>query len=56
MEERLLPPRQAVVAFFARVPLAHPRTEWVAFDDALGRVLAEPIVADRRSIRPRSAR
>ena len=44
--ERLLPPRQAIVAFFARVTIAPPRIERVALDEALGRVLAEPIVAD----------
>jgi molybdenum cofactor synthesis domain-containing protein len=44
--ERLLPPHQAIVAFFARVTIAPPSTERVALDDALGRVLAEPIVAD----------
>lgn len=45
MEERLLPPRQGVVAFLTRVSLAPPRTEPVALEDAFGRVLAEPIVA-----------
>jgi len=44
--ETLLPPRQALVAFFSRVTLAPPQTERVELDDALGRVLAEPIVAD----------
>lgn len=44
--ERLLPPRQAIVAFFSRVNVAPPGIERVPFDDALGRVLAEPIVAD----------
>ncbi len=44
--ETLLPPRQAIVAFFTRVTLAPPRVERVALDDALGRVLAKPIVAD----------
>lgn len=42
-----MPPRQAIVAFLTRVPLASPQTEWVALEDALGRVLAEPIVADQ---------
>ncbi len=44
--ETLLPPRQAIVAFFSRVTTAPPQVERVALDDALGRVLAEPIVAD----------
>ncbi len=44
--ETLLPPRQAIVAYFARVTIAPPRIERVALDDALGRVLAEPIAAD----------
>jgi molybdopterin molybdotransferase len=44
--ERLLPPRQAIVAFFARVAVTPPATERVVLDEALGRVLAEPIVAD----------
>ncbi len=44
--EALLPPRQAIVAFFTRVTLAPPRVERAPLDDALGRVLAEPIVAD----------
>lgn len=43
--ETLLPPRQAIVAYFTRVTIAPPQTERVALDDALGRVLAEPIVA-----------
>jgi molybdenum cofactor synthesis domain-containing protein len=45
VEERLLPPRQAVVAFLTRVALAPPGVEWVALEDARGRVLAEPIAA-----------
>jgi molybdenum cofactor synthesis domain-containing protein len=45
-EEKLLPPRQAIVAFFSRVALAPPGTERVALESALGRVLAEAIVAD----------
>lgn len=45
--ERLLPPRQAIVAFFARVTVAPPQTELIALDEALGRVLAEPIAADQ---------
>ena len=44
--ERLLPPRQAIVAFFARVTISPPQIELVSLDEALGRVLAEPIVAD----------
>lgn len=44
--ERLLPPRQAIVAFLARVPIAPLGTEHVALEEALGRVLAEPIAAD----------
>jgi len=42
----LLPPRQAIVAFFARVTPAPPQLERVAFGDALGRVLAQPLAAD----------
>lgn len=42
----MLPPRQAVVAFFARVTLPAPAVERVAFGDALGRVLAQPLAAD----------
>ncbi len=45
-DERLLPPRQAIVAFFARVAIALPQIERVSLDEALGRVLAEPIAAD----------
>ena len=44
--ETLLPPRQAIVAYFTRVTNAPPQMERVALDDAFGRVLAEPIVAD----------
>ena len=44
--ERLLPPRQAIVAFFARVTIAAPRSEMVGLEESLGRVLREPIVAD----------
>jgi len=44
--ERLLPPRQAVIAFLSRVNVAPPSVERVPFDEALGRVLAEPILAD----------
>jgi molybdenum cofactor synthesis domain-containing protein len=45
--EKLLPPGQAIVAFFSRVAVALPEIEHVALDDALGRVIARPIVADR---------
>ncbi len=41
-----MPPRQAIVAFFSRVNVAPGPVERVALDDALGRVLAEPVVAD----------
>lgn len=44
--ERLLPPGQAIVAFFARVTVATPAIQRVALGDAPGRVLAEAIVAD----------
>jgi molybdenum cofactor synthesis domain-containing protein len=44
--ETLLPPHQALVAYFSRVTVTPPRVECVALDDALGRVLAEPVVAD----------
>jgi molybdenum cofactor synthesis domain-containing protein len=42
----LLPPRQAIVAFFTRVPIAPLGVERVALEHALGRVIAEPIAAD----------
>lgn len=45
--ERLLPPRQAIVAFFSRVAVRTTGVEHVALDDALGRVLAESIAADQ---------
>ena len=45
--ERLLPPRQAIVAFFSRVALQTTRAEHVSLDAALGRVLAESIAADQ---------
>jgi molybdopterin molybdotransferase len=45
-EAQLLPPRQAIVAFFSRVALAPPGVERVPLDAALGRVLAEPAAAD----------
>ena len=44
--ERLLPPRQAMVAFFSRVTISPPQIEFVSLDEAVGRVLAEPIAAD----------
>jgi molybdenum cofactor synthesis domain-containing protein len=44
--ETLLPPRQAIVAFFGRVAFEPPRAERVDLDHAQGRVLAEEIVAD----------
>jgi molybdenum cofactor synthesis domain-containing protein len=44
--ETLLPPRQAVVAFLSRVAIAPFETEHVALENALGRVLAERILAD----------
>ena len=44
--DALLPPRQAIVAFFSRVNVTPGPVEHVALDDALGRVLAEPVVAD----------
>lgn len=44
--ESLLAPRQAIVAYLARVALAAPAIERVSLDDALGRVLAQPILAD----------
>jgi len=45
--ERLLPPRQAIVAFFSRVAIHTTAVEHVSLDDALGRVLAESIAADQ---------
>ncbi len=45
-DESLLAPHQAIVAFFARANLAGPTIEHVSVDDALGRVLAQPILAD----------
>lgn len=44
--ERLLPPHQAIVAYFSRVALAPPASERVSFEDSFGRVLARPIEAD----------
>jgi molybdenum cofactor synthesis domain-containing protein len=45
-DESLLAPHQAMAAFFARANLAGPATERVAVDEALGRVLAQPVLAD----------
>jgi molybdopterin molybdotransferase len=45
-DESLLAPHQAMVAFFARANLAIPAIERVSVDDALGRVLAQPVLAD----------
>jgi len=43
--ERLMPPQQAIVAFLGRVAIPTPAIERVELDDALGRILAETIVA-----------
>jgi molybdenum cofactor synthesis domain-containing protein len=45
--ERLLPPRQAIVAFFSRVAIQTMPLEHVSLDAALGRVLAESVAADQ---------
>src|SRR5581483_9021523 len=45
--ERLLPPRQAIVAFFSRVTIGTMPVEYVSLDAAPGRVLAESIAADQ---------
>ncbi|HVA32523.1 MAG TPA: molybdopterin molybdotransferase MoeA [Candidatus Baltobacteraceae bacterium] len=44
--EKLIAPRQAVVAFLSRVAIAAPQIERVPIEDAYGRVLAETIEAD----------
>ncbi|MGA8535472.1 MAG: molybdopterin molybdotransferase MoeA [Candidatus Tumulicola sp.] len=44
--EKLLAPRQALVAFFSRVRLVPPSIERVSLDDAFGRVLARDVYAD----------
>jgi molybdopterin molybdotransferase len=44
--EKLLAPRQALVAFLSRVRLASPSIERVSLDDAFGRVLARQVDAD----------
>jgi molybdopterin molybdotransferase len=45
-EEKLVAPRQAIVTFFSRAIVPPLRTERVPFENALGRVLAEDVVAD----------
>jgi len=45
--ERLLPPRQAIVAFFSRVAIQTTPVEHVSLDASLGGVLAESIAADQ---------
>jgi molybdenum cofactor synthesis domain-containing protein len=56
MEESLLPPRQAIVAFFTRVAVPSPEVESVALEESLGRVLARGIaVEDDIPAAPRSA-
>jgi molybdopterin molybdotransferase len=45
-ENALLSPEQALELFFGRVNLIPPRREHVVLEEALGRVLAEPILAD----------
>ena len=47
LEENLLSPADAIAAFFERVTLAAPASEFVTLDDAHGRILAERIDADR---------
>jgi molybdenum cofactor synthesis domain-containing protein len=44
--ENLLSPAEAVAMFFARAALVAPRVEFVALDDAYGRVLARRIDSD----------
>jgi molybdenum cofactor synthesis domain-containing protein len=44
--EALMAPRQAIVAYLSRVPIAPLGIEQVALSDALGRVLATSIAAD----------
>jgi molybdopterin molybdotransferase len=54
--EALLAPRQAIIAYRSRVALSPAGTEIVSLDEALGRVLAEPIAAtDDHPNTPRSA-
>ena len=45
--DQLLPPQQAIITFLSRAALLPPRRESVDLDDALGRVLACDVVADR---------
>jgi molybdopterin molybdotransferase len=45
--QKLLAPRQAVVAFLSRVAVAPLGVERVPLEAAFGRVLAQPILADR---------
>ncbi|MBV8284478.1 MAG: molybdopterin molybdotransferase MoeA [Candidatus Eremiobacteraeota bacterium] len=45
-EEKLIAPRQAIVAYFSRAAIAPPQRECVALECAFGRVLAEDIAAD----------
>ena len=45
--QRLLPPRQALIAFFSRASLLAPRVEFVDLDAALGRILARNVISDR---------
>jgi molybdenum cofactor synthesis domain-containing protein len=44
--EKMLAPRQAIVAYFARASLAAPATEIVPLEAAFGRILAQTVVAD----------
>jgi molybdenum cofactor synthesis domain-containing protein len=44
--DRLLPPHQAIVAYFARVTIPAPATEYVSLEESFGRVLAAEVVAD----------
>lgn len=46
MPDLLRSPREAVAEFLARVPIAPPAVEHVELDDALGRAIAQPVVAD----------
>lgn len=45
-EKKLVAPRQALVTFFSHVTVPRPAVEQVAFERALGRVLAEDAIAD----------
>ncbi len=44
--DRLLPPHQAIVAYFARVTIPTPAMEYVPLEESFGRVLATPVAAD----------